>query len=350
MRARELEDIIRASVESGSGPGELGTLYVEGPPGIGKSGIVDKVARDMGVGCVDFRLLLRDPTDLRGIPVPDFEHSIARWLPPSELPGNGSGLPERGVLFFDDLPTAPPLVQASAYQIAIKPHQIGEYKLPEGWVIVGAGNRSADRALVHRMPTPLANRLIHLQLEVTLQDWTNWASAARVDPTVIGFLNSPAASTSSGHLLFQFDPEREEKAFPSPRTWEMVSRIVERGFAPGLEAEAIEGTVGKGAAAQYGAFRRLFSRLPDPKEILAKANFAVTPREIDLKYALVAAVAQQAEPKQFENCVKWTDKLETEFGVLLMQMLAGRDKQGLSLAPSFPKWAAKHTDVILAGT
>lgn len=351
MRARELKELVRASLRAGSARGsELGTIYIEGPPGIGKSEIIQEVADEEDAGCVDFRLLLRDPTDLRGIPVPDFENSIARWMPPSELPSEKSGHAEQGILFFDDLPTAPPLVQASAYQIAITPHCIGEYQLPEGWIIVGAGNRSGDRALVHRMPSPLANRMLHTKLDLNLQDWTLWASGAKVNPVIIGFLNSPAADQSGGdHLLFVFNPEREEKAFPTPRSWHMVSRLMSAGLHPEIEAEAIEGTVGAGASAQFSAFRRLFQRLPDPKEILVNANFKVTPKEMDLKYALVAAVAQTAEGKtQYNNAIKWADVIEPEFAVLTIQMLAGRDKQQVLKAPDFPKWAQKNKDVVIS--
>ena len=86
MRAKDLKEVVRSHLKSGSGEKELFSLYIEGPPGIGKSAIVAEVAEEEEVGCIDFRRLLRDPTDLRGIPVPDFELGVAKWLPPSELP------------------------------------------------------------------------------------------------------------------------------------------------------------------------------------------------------------------------------------------------------------------------
>ncbi|MBU1067685.1 MoxR family ATPase, partial [Patescibacteria group bacterium] len=174
MRPKQVKELLRRQLEKGSNPDEeFGSLFLWGPPGIGKSRVVEDVARETGVGCIDFRLILCDPTDLRGIPMPytspDGKQS-AVWIPPDELPRDGAGF-----LFFDDFPTAPPLVQGAAYQIAIRPHQLGPYKLPEKYVVIAAGNRIQDRALAHRIPTALANRFRHVEFEVNIDDWVDWA-------------------------------------------------------------------------------------------------------------------------------------------------------------------------------
>lgn len=345
MRPVDLKELIRVHLKQGSGLNELGSLYIEGPPGVGKSDVVLQVTEEEGAGCVDFRLLLRDPTDLRGIPFPDLTNNTARWLPPSELPGNNS-LPT-GILFLDDMPTAPPLVQAAAYQLAIKPHKIGEYSLPEGWIVVGAGNKSSDRSLVHSMPKALANRFRHIQYELNKDDWVDWALKNNVNPRIVGFISSPAADTQKGNLLFQFDPGKEEKAFPTPRSWVSASKLLEANLSVKIMREALGGTVGEAAAVQFHTFERLFDKLPDPDEILVKKNFACTPEAMDLKYALVVSIAQRTAAKQVDNAIMWAvEFLPPELGVLLIKMLSVKHTAVLIKSPSFVKWAKSNRDVL----
>ena len=94
---------------------------------------------------------------------------------------------EKGILFFDELNAAPPLVQASLYQLTLD-RRIGEYVLPDGWKIVAAGNRAEDRSIVFRMPNTLSNRFTHLDLEVDYEDWRIWAIDRGIHPMIIGFL------------------------------------------------------------------------------------------------------------------------------------------------------------------
>ena len=121
-----------------------------GPPGIGKSSIVRQVAADKGLAILDVRAPLLDPTDLRGLPY--VADGSAKWAPPAFLPQNDGS---EGLLFFDELNAAPPLVQASLYQLTLD-RRVGEYVLPDGWRIIAAGNRSEDAAIVFRMPSALA--------------------------------------------------------------------------------------------------------------------------------------------------------------------------------------------------
>ena len=121
--------------------GQRWPAFVWGPPGIGKSSIVHSVARQAGMSVIDLRASLLDPTDLRGIPA--IVDGRAVWCPPAFLPKEGES---PGVLFLDEINAAPPLVQASLYQLVLD-RRVGEYVLPAGWWIVAAGNRQKDRAV-----------------------------------------------------------------------------------------------------------------------------------------------------------------------------------------------------------
>ena len=377
MHAESIKQLVRFYLKMGSASTELGSLYIEGPPGVGKSQVVQDVAKEEAVGFIDFRLLLRDPTDLRGIPVPDMAASqaaglvlalaalqggsgeeardrlthsangtqVTHWLPPSDLPHlhlHG----ERGILFFDDLPTAPPLVQASAYQITIAPHKLGEYQLPPGWVIIAAGNRRGE-GLVHPVPAPLRNRFTRVSFEVSLEEWSVWAVRAGIHPACTAFIHwAYGRETAAPNWpLFRFDPQRDEWAFPTPRAWERVSRKLTVLAGLGDLTEVIEGDLGAGTAVEFAAFLQVFGKVPDPLQILA-GKFVV-PKSADLLYATVMAVAAKAQPDQYGTAVEYADKLPTEFAVLLVKTLANKNIEALRAAPRFAGWAHAHRDVLL---
>ena len=331
MRPKEIEQLLMKHLESGSGDDELGSILIEGPPGVGKTELVSSVVKtynkqygENSAGFVGLSLTLYDPTDLRGFPCPDLVNKNAVWLPPSILPNEKS--PNRGILFFDDLTTAPSLVQAAAYQLIIKPHKLGEYILPQGWCVVGACNRISDRALVHKIPKPLANRFIHVDFEYNLEDWTSWAIENDINPLVTGFLQSPAAYYSNkeggdGHLLFNFDPKRDENAFATPRSWESVSRILSKQLPISVEKQAINGTVGNSAGQTFYSFKDLFNKLPDISDILDKGNI-VKFDTIDLQYAMVTLMARKVETnKHLDNAFNLLETLDTECAVLFLRLL-----------------------------
>ena len=216
-------------------------VFVWGSPGVGKSSVVRQLAEALKVRLQDVRALLLDPVDLRGLPFLGSD-GRSKWATPEFLPQDGAG-----ILFLDELNSAPAMVQASCYQLVLD-RKLGEYTLPEGWAIIAAGNRDSDRGATTRMPTPLRNRFVHLEFEVDMQDWSEWAIQAGIRPEVIAFLRFRP------ELISAFD--REAQAFPSPRSWEFVSHILDSFGSqpnPTIEHEVIAGAVGTGAATELSA-------------------------------------------------------------------------------------------------
>ena len=127
-------------------------VFLWGPPGVGKSRLVADVARRQGRKLYDLRAVLLDPVDLRGLPRISDE-GITSWCVPEFLPHPQDT--EEGILFLDELNAAPPLVQAACYQLILD-RRVGQYRLPDGWAVVAAGNRESDRAVTYRMPSALA--------------------------------------------------------------------------------------------------------------------------------------------------------------------------------------------------
>ena len=348
MRPSSIKEYVMEHLLVGSAYGEeLGSPLIQGPPGVGKSEVVDQVVRDYnkkhGEGSaelIDIRLTLCDPSDLRGIPVPDMESQVAHWFAPENLP-NLKHHAEKGILFFDDLTTAPPLVQAAAYQLVIQPHMLGTYKLPEGWVVVGACNRKTDQSATNRMPMALANRFFHMEYQYNLEDWTSWAFNSGVHNSVIAFLNSPSAVQTQndsidgrGHLLFNFNPNGD-MSFATPRTWEMASRILNRGFGnKDIERDMVYSAVGDAAASTFFGWTKCYDDLPPVEDILEKRRKVVL-TEVDQKYAMIVGLVGAFKTAQhIENALDWAESIELEFQILLVRLMNSSEANKELLARS----------------
>ena len=311
-------------------------VFLWGAPGVGKSQVVAQVADDLGLALRDIRAVLLDPVDLRGLPRISSE-GMAVWCPPSFLPASQDK--SRGILFLDELNTAPPLVQAACYQLILD-RAIGEYHLPDGWAIVAAGNRERDRSVTHRMPTALANRMVHLDFDAVLDDWLDWAREGGIRAEVRAFVRFRP------RFLHSLDPALAEKAFPSPRSWEFVSRILDAGPEADVALELFRGTVGKAAAAEFAGFLDVWQNLPSVDEVLARPNDARVPEEPAAMYALCEALGLAADTNNMEAIATYALRVQPEFGVLLMRDAVSRNA-GLARTAAFARWAECNADVLM---
>lgn len=258
-------------------------VFLWGPPGIGKSELVEGIAKEQGRPVIDMRLLLLEPTDLKGIPFYDPEKGTMRWANPSELPGPTEVHLHNAILFLDELSAAPPAVQAAAYQLVLN-RRVGEYELPDGVSIVAAGNRDSDKAVTFRMPSPLANRFTHLTLAVHFPDWLKWAVFNNVDADVVGFLSHHK------QMLFTFDPKSPDKAFCTPRSWVNVSDLVDDNAKESDNTHLVAGTVGESAALQFAQHRRISSKLPKPEAVLEGRVKDLKVKEVSAMYSLAISM------------------------------------------------------------
>ena len=287
-------------------------VFVWGSPGIGKSSIIKQIAIEKELEFVDLRLSLLDPTDLKGIPFFDQENNEAVWASPNFLPKNPDS---KGILFLDEINTAPPSVQASAYQLVLD-RKVGDYELPEAWSIVAAGNHESDRGVVYRMPPPLANRFVHLNMEVSFEDWKVWAYHNGIDASIIAFLNYDESR------LFDFDPSKNEKSFPTPRSWEYVNKVLASNMEPSLLLEIISGAVGKQSATSFMSFRKVMNRLPNIEKLLS-GDEVETEHESQVLFALVAGIIshikKESTKEKIDNALKFSLTLPKEFSVMLVK-------------------------------
>jgi len=309
-------------------------VFVWGAPGIGKSSIVKQIAEQKELAFLDLRLSLLDPTDLKGIPFFNAETKEGVWAKPSFLPSDPDS---KGILFLDEINTAPPAVQASAYQLILD-RKVGEYELPKGWSIVAAGNRENDRGVVYKMPPPLANRFVHFEMEVDFDDWKAWAYGAGIESAIIGYLAYDKS------MLFTFDPTSNEKAFATPRSWEYVDSIVKSGIDIELILDSISGAVGREAAVGYSSFKKVMKQLPDLNTILDGTLTELNEDDpkvlMALAIGLVNALRENPSDDAIENVLDFSLQLPGEFAIMLVKDMQqnGLDVEG---SAAWGEWVRK---------
>lgn len=303
-----------------------------GAPGVGKSDLIKQFAKQYG-DFIDLRLPLLDAVDMRGIP--SIQDGKTVWMTPDMFPKKG-----KGVLFLDELPQAMPIVQSAASQLILD-RKIGEYSLPDGWMIIAAGNRDSDRAATNRMPSHIANRFTHLDYEVDYEDWYTWAYANGVNPMVIAFLQFKP------ELLHKFDPK--VKAFPTPRSWGFVSNLLNTGDIDEGLLEIVSGTIGEGAAGEFIGFVRVFRELPDYDTIKRRPETCKVPEAVEVKYAIASMLAALTQPGDMKQVIKYIARLPSEFQILATQEMTHRNKR-LTETAAYIGWAAENAKLMLNAT
>ena len=327
MRASDLSSTLTALIPTKR------PVFLWGPPGVGKSSLVAQSATNLALSVCDVRAVLLDPVDLRGIPAVNGDHR-AHWCQPDFLPRDG-----QGVLFLDELAQAPPLVQSACLQLTLD-RRIGEYVLPDGWTVIAASNRQEDRAGAHRLISPLLNRFVHLDLEVSVDDWQSWALNNGITPDVRSFIRFKPG------LLFQFDPQAGSRSFPTPRSWEFVSQVV--SVTPdNLQLPVIAGCVGEGPAAEFIAFRRIYTQLPDPATVLSNPQGCTVPTDISVIHALTGSLVEhcrKANDPVLNACGVFAGRIPVEYATLLLRDMIAVNPRSVS-QPAVATWVRQHADL-----
>ena len=306
--------------------------FLWGAPGVGKSDLVKQVAADGKLELRDVRLSLLDPVDLKGFPTINTVKKQMTWLPADFLPTKGKGL-----LFLDEMNSAPQSVQAAAYQLVLN-RKIGDYTLPAGWSILAAGNRASDRSIVHTMPAALANRFVHLDYDVNAEDWDHWAANNDLHTDIRAFIRFRP------HLLHAFDPVANPRAFPSPRSWAFVNDIYKDHMSQDNEFELIKGTVGEGTAGEFSAFTRLIKDLPTIEQIMLSPDKTMIPTAPSGMYAIATAVDDKTTLANFERVMIYISRLPVEFQTLFMRGVTRKDIK-IGNTKTFIEWGAKNSAV-----
>ena len=327
-------------------------IYLHGPPGVGKSSLVKQAAKELDLQVCDLRAVLLDPVDLRGLPSIDTtagaHYRRVEWCPPAFLPRDRETPGDtKGVLFLDELAQAPPLVQAGCLQLTLD-RRIGEYELPPNWTVVAASNRQEDRAGAHKLITPLLNRFIHLDVEVSHDDWHAWAIHNGIAPEIRSFLKWRPP------LLWHFDPSSGARAFPTPRSWDFVNTALPAVASCDLAIQhsVVAGCVGEGPAAEFMGFVQTYRDLPDIDQVLSAPTTVSVPKEPAVLYALSGAIVERCRPqdgKVLDNAATYSGRMPAEFAVLTAKDMLAVAPKSVAL-PSMQKLIKKFREQGLVGS
>jgi hypothetical protein len=298
-------------------------------PGIGKSSICKQLAEEFNWKFIDIRLPLLMPSDLLGLPFPDKEKNRAKWLYPDFFPEPNSK--ENFLILFDEIGNAPMTVQNGCYRIILD-RSIGDhYKFPEGVRMVAASNRETDKSGVGKFNAALSNRFVHFFVEPEVEAWKDWAWKNGISEKVIGFLKFKEAALCK-------KPNVEDKAYPTPRTWEYVSDFLKAGIT---DEDVIAGTIGKGMASEFFSYIEVYANLPDINKILKGDKKVKVPSEPSTLYALSSSIVAKADKKNIENVFKYAEKMPTEFHILTIRDITRRNVNIFKAYSKFQKWLDK---------
>lgn len=322
----------------------LPSVMLWGAPGVGKSQAIRQLAKEIeentGKKAVvtDVRLLLFNPIDLRGIPTANADKTLAVWLKPQIFQMDDSE-DIANILFLDEISTAPQSVQAAAYQITLD-RVIGEHKLPENCIVIAAGNRTTDKSVAYKMPKALANRLLHIEVGGSFKSWKEWAIRNGINDKVLGFLSFRQ------NYLMCFDSSSDDLAFATPRSWEMVSNLLNY-VSDDIEKmySLISGLIGSGVAVEFRSWAKVYKQLPDIEKIFDGKTPSL-PCGTDSLYALTAAMTAYAREHKTElskiaNSIAYADRMPPDFSTVLMKdyMYIEKNYKGKLLnIPEFVRW------------
>jgi hypothetical protein len=181
---------------------------------------------------------------------------------------------------------------------------MGKYVLPDNVVMIAAGNRESDKGVTYRMPTPLANRFVHVEMKVDFPSWQEWAVLNNIHKDVVGYL------TFAKQDLYDFDAKSSSRAFATPRSWSFVSQLMEdNDIDDSTATDLIAGTIGEGLAVKYMAHRKIAGRLPKPEDILSGKAKELDVKEVSAMYSLVislcyelkSAIERKVSDKEFHE-------------------------------------------------
>ena len=343
-------------------------IFGLGKGGIGKTeSIMDLAKKKLNIGYVDIRLLLYSETDLKGIPYPSADHTRTIWLQNDILPTvEKDG--ETGILVFDEITSCARSVRTAAYQL-LNERRLGEYVLPDGWMVVCLGNGEEDGGDFQGMEGNFANRCSVFNVVPDVEAWKLWAHASNVNPLVTGYVSWKPGD------LHSYDPENEtELLFASPRSWAAVSNILNTydfNADDSVLCSRIESNLGLRVGQQFIAFCRFKDKTVDPKRIVYNGEKPEI-KEQEVLYITISSVIKLVGDKaigelqsigavtqetinMMANALNWILSLNKEYAVMGFKDLISYNKtnirsilmtpQFLQACPALPQFANQNKEI-----
>lgn len=355
VTAGELPHLIQLAAKAGR------PVMIHSSPGVGKSASVRAAAEAMATekglrvaelgevndpgsefGYFDIRLTNMGPEEF-GLPVADHDTGIQRRLPVDWLPSTDrKDLPEHGVIAFEELASVGPAMQAAVYQIMLD-RRLGDKRIKPGWFLIATGNLMTDGGVVHKMATPLANRMIHLYVRSDVDSWVEWAVKNDVAPVVLAFIRFRP------DLLNTFEKHLKNRggshAFSTERSWEIVSDLIKQD--PETPFPLIAGTVGTGPATEFASFREIWQQMVSVDQILSDPEGAPVPEDSATILAVCTALASRATADNFEAVLTYAKRLRPEYTAVVVKDAYRRNPAEIASSPAFVRWSSEFAEYLV---
>lgn len=319
-----------------------------GSPALGKSSLIAQIAEKFNLKLIDLRLAQCDPTDLLGFPNIDKNTGRASYYPMDTFPLEGDPLPskfdEHGnkigeyagwILFLDELTSANRSVQAAAYKLVLD-RMTGMHRLHPKLLMVGAGNREGDGAIVEPMSTALQSRLVHIDVILDVNCWLEWAMQNGIDHRITDYVKFKP------DMLYTFKADHTDMTYASPRTWEFANRLI--AGKPSVKQDMLNilgGCISEGIAREFIGFCSIYADLPTLAQIIANPEGTVVPDEPSVLYALTGSLANHADAKNLDDMYKYILRLPVEFQIITLRETIRRKKELVS-TPAIQKWLTEQ--------
>lgn len=331
MKLSQLPNALRIAHTAGR------SVYIKGAPGIGKTSAVRQFADMTGMPLIHIHAPLVDLLDIKG--VISTAGDSAKFLPLNIWP-KSTDAPV--VILIDELAQAVAAIQNAFSQLLID-HQMGDIKLPAGSMVIATGNRREDKAATHNMPSHVINRLLHISLDYSVDDFVAWAAVNELVGEVISFIKYRP------NLLHTFDAKDAQRTYASPRSWEYASDLLKAMSDLHDESSLLEilsGVVGEGEASEFVAYRGLYHSLQDPREVLRDPKKASVPKKESEMYAISTSIALIVDRDTRENFYIYLDRLPIEFAVMSLKTAKARWVDVLE-GDGWKKFGAKHASLLI---
>lgn len=330
---------------------QIASVNLVGPMGVGKSSAVFEIARRLSVliglpvPVRDIRLSQFSPIDLRGVPTADAQKEFTIWLKPKIFDFGEN--PGPCILFLDEISSAALSIQHTAYQI-VQDKRIGEHTFPKNCIVICAGNRTIDRSGAYSLSKALANRMMHFEIKDDFRSWYEWAVENKLDSRVIGYL------AFSNNKLNR-EPNREELAFTTPRTWEYVSNLLQISDKDLREVhDLLFGTIGVSDGVEFEAWCKVYKKLPSVADILSGKCTAPV-KGMDLIYALLTSLlyaitekGEEISTSELSNACRYASRFPADFAALFFRGLLKVEGMNIKLAKVQPflDWSKRNRHLL----
>lgn len=312
---------------------KIPAILVRGGAGVGKSsiirGVADELSEELGkpIGFRDIRLANMERVDIAGLP--SVKNGVTTWNVPDIWPTEKEPF---GILLLDEITSAPADVQVAAYSLVLdRKIPNSKYRLPDGWIVVAAGNRAIDHSVARPMSAALANRFSHYEVDANMEDWVVWALRHDINPAVVGYLKYRPAN------LFRTDKQNLEEGWPSPRSWEKVSNMIELyGDDEELFQKVVYSLIGNGVGVEFMSFYKLNNKFDDVLNMMTNPKAKVViPTRADEQWALASAVTyllwngknEADEKKRIDGLYRIAKEMSADFVTLMVKgAMAGNSR------------------------